>query len=143
LIVNMSDVVFATGSYQIKTSAQIKLARIAGILMTYPGLKVQVEGYTDNVGSAAFNQKLSDQRANAVMQFLISQGVKAGSISAKGYGEADPVASNSTASGRAQNRRVQLVVSGAAIGTKQQAPPPSAPPPPANPTGVSNPPQPY
>jgi outer membrane protein OmpA-like peptidoglycan-associated protein len=143
LIVNMSDVVFATGSYQIKTSAQIKLARIAGILMTYPGLKVQVEGYTDNVGSAPFNQKLSDQRANAVMKFLISQGVKADSISAKGYGEADPVASNKTAAGRAQNRRVQLVVSGAAIGTRQQAPPPATPPPPANPTGVSNPPQPY
>lgn len=143
LIVNMSDVVFATGSFQIKTEAQIKLARIAGILMTYPGLKVQVEGYTDNVGSAQFNQKLSDQRANAVMQFLISQGVTAGSITAKGYGEADPVASNSTAAGRAKNRRVQLVVSGAAIGTKQQAPPPATPPPPANPTGVSNPPQPY
>jgi len=143
LIVNMSDVVFATGSYQIKTSAQIKLARIAGILMTYPGLKVQVEGYTDNVGSAAFNQKLSNQRANAVMKFLISQGVKANSISAKGYGEADPVASNNTVAGRAKNRRVQLVVSGAAIGTKQQAPPPATPPPPANPTGGSNPPQPY
>lgn len=143
LIVNMSDVVFATGSYQIKTEAQIKLARIAGILMTYPGLKVQVEGYTDNVGSADFNQKLSDKRANAVMQFLVAQGVTAGSITAKGYGEADPVASNSNAAGRAKNRRVQLVVSGAAIGTKQQAPPPATPPPPANPTGISNPPQPY
>lgn len=147
LIVNMSDVVFATGSYQLKVGAQIKLARIAGILMTYPGLKVQVEGYTDNVGTAAFNQKLSEQRANTVMQFLITQGVAANSISAKGYGEADPVASNNTAAGRALNRRVQLVVSGAAIGTKQQAPPTAqAPAPqtePANPTGISNPPQPF
>lgn len=149
LIINMSDVVFATGSYELKVEAQIKLARIAGILMTYPGLKVQVEGYTDNVGTAAFNQRLSEQRANTVMQFLISQGVTANSITAKGYGEADPVASNDTAAGRAQNRRVQLVVSGAAIGTQKELPPASATPTPTqpaqpdNPTGISNPPQPF
>lgn len=138
LIVRLSAVSFNSGSYQLKVDAEIKLAKISGILMTYPGLKLQVEGYTDNVGSASFNQKLSQQRADAVMKFLVSQGVAVTNISAKGYGEADPVASNQTAAGRAKNRRVQLVVSGTAIGTSIQQGP-SQPPPPANPTGVSKP----
>lgn len=138
LIVRLSAVSFNSGSHDLKVDAQIKLAKISGILATYPGLKVQVEGYTDNTGSAKFNQKLSQQRADAVMQFLVSQGVPADNVTAKGYGEADPVASNSTAEGRAKNRRVQLVVTGSAIGTSIQKGP-QPPPPPANPTGVSNP----
>lgn len=138
LIVRLSDVSFNSGSYQLKVDTEIKLAKIAGILITYPGLKVQVEGYTDNVGSAGFNLKLSQQRADSVMKFLVSQGVPAANITSKGYGEADPVASNSTAAGRAKNRRVQLVVSGSAIGTSIQQGPPQ-PPPNTNPTGVSNP----
>lgn len=138
LIVRLSDVGFASGSHQLKVDAEIKLAKIAGILMTYPGLKVQVEGYTDNVGSAAYNLKLSQQRATAVRKFLVSQGVPTGSITAKGYGEAHPVASNRTARGRAKNRRVQLVVSGKAIGTSIEKGP-SQPQQPSNPTGTSNP----
>jgi outer membrane protein OmpA-like peptidoglycan-associated protein len=123
LIVNMSDVLFDTGKYTLKPATQISLAKVAGILEAYPGLKVQVEGYTDSVGGDAYNQTLSENRANAVMNFLVSQGVNQANISAQGYGKADPVADNSTAAGRAQNRRVNLVVSGDAIGIQQQSGP--------------------
>jgi outer membrane protein OmpA-like peptidoglycan-associated protein len=125
LIVNMSDVLFDTGKYTLKQGTQISLAKVAGILEAYPGLKVQVEGYTDSVGSDQLNQTLSENRADAVMHFLVSQGVSQPNIAAQGYGKADPVADNSTASGRAQNRRVQLVVSGSAIGVDQSAGPAS------------------
>ena len=124
LIVNMSDVLFALNKYDLKTDAQIKLAKVSGILLTYPNLKLQVEGYTDNTGSPQYNQQLSEKRAEAVQSFLISQGVFPGNISAQGLGEADPVADNSTSAGRAKNRRVELVVSGASIGVQEQAPTP-------------------
>ena len=121
LIVNMSDVLFDTGKYSLKQPTQISLAKVAGILQAYPGLKLQVEGYTDSVGTPELNQKLSENRAAAVRDFLVSQGVQMTNISATGFGEAKPVADNSTAAGRAQNRRVQLVVSGDAIGISTQA----------------------
>lgn len=116
LIVNMSDVLFDTGKYTLKPATQISLAKVAGILQAYPGLKVQVEGYTDSVGSDDFNQKLSENRASTVKGFLTSQGVSHDNITSQGFGKADPVADNTTASGRAQNRRVNMVVSGDAIG---------------------------
>jgi outer membrane protein OmpA-like peptidoglycan-associated protein len=116
LIVNMSDVLFDTGKYTLKPTTQVSLAKVAGILQAYPGLKVQVEGYTDSVGSDDFNQKLSDNRAGAVKQFLIAQGVSPNNITSQGFGKNDPVADNSTSSGRMQNRRVNMVVSGDAIG---------------------------
>ena len=116
LIVNMSDVLFDTGKYTLKQGTQISLAKVAGILEAYPGLKVQVEGYTDSVGSDDYNQKLSENRANTVMNFLDTQGVPQDHISAQGFGKSNPVADNSTAAGRSQNRRVNLVVSGDAIG---------------------------
>jgi outer membrane protein OmpA-like peptidoglycan-associated protein len=116
LIVNMSDVLFDTGKYTLKPSAQISLAKVAGILEAYPGLKVQVEGYTDSTGTPEFNQTLSQNRAQAVRDFLVSQGVSPNNITSQGFGEADPVADNTSASGRAQNRRVNMVVSGDAIG---------------------------
>lgn len=116
LIVNMSDVLFDTGKYTLKPDTKIALAKVAGILLAYPGLTVQVEGYTDSTGSDEFNQKLSEDRANTVRDFLVSQGVSQGNISAQGFGKNDPVADNSTAAGRAQNRRVNMVVSGNAIG---------------------------
>ena len=122
LVVNLSDVLFDTGKYTLKPGTQVSLARIAGIMQSYPGLKVQVEGYTDSTGSDELNQKLSDNRASTTMDFLVKQGVPQDSITSTGYGKADPVADNSTASGRAQNRRVNLVVSGDAIGVKQSAP---------------------
>jgi outer membrane protein OmpA-like peptidoglycan-associated protein len=122
LIVNMSDVLFDTGKYTLKPNTQISLAKVSGILQAYPGLKVQVEGYTDSVGGDDYNQKLSENRADAVRDFLITQGVQQDNISSTGYGKAKPVADNTTAQGRAQNRRVQLVVSGDAIGVQQSGP---------------------
>jgi outer membrane protein OmpA-like peptidoglycan-associated protein len=121
LIVNMSDVLFDTGKYTLKPTTQISLAKVAGILEAYPGLKVQVEGYTDIVGSDELNQKLSENRASAVKDFLISQGVSQSNITSQGFGKSNPVADNSTPSGRAQNRRVNMVVSGDAIGVAQSA----------------------
>ena len=122
LIVNMSDVLFDTGKYTLKPDAKEKLARVSGILLAYPDLKLQVEGYTDNVGGQDYNMKLSQDRANAVQMYLTTNGVQAPNISSIGYGMSNPTADNSTSSGRAQNRRVQLVVSGAAIGVQQSAP---------------------
>ena len=141
LIVNLSDVLFDTGKYTLKPDAREKLAKVSGILLAYPDLKVQVEGYTDNVGSEAYNQTLSQQRADSVRDYLVSQGVQGGNVTSTGYGLTNPVADNSTAAGRAQNRRVNLVVSGSAIGVQQSAPTQNAPPPPAPPQGVSNVPQ--
>jgi outer membrane protein OmpA-like peptidoglycan-associated protein len=123
LIVNMSDVLFDTGKYTLKGDTKISLAKVSGILQAYPGLKLQVEGYTDSVGGDDYNQKLSENRAGAVKDFLVSQGVSINNITAAGYGKNDPVADNGTAAGRAQNRRVQLVVSGDAIGISQQSGP--------------------
>ncbi len=123
LIVNLQDVLFDTGKYTLKSDAQVKMAKVSGILQAYPTLKVQVEGYTDNVGSEPFNQKLSENRAQAVGDFLVAQGVPLSNVTATGFGLNSPVADNSTAAGRAQNRRVQLVVSGSAIGVQQQAEP--------------------
>jgi len=122
LIVNMSDVLFDTGKYTLKPNTQLALAKVAGILAAYPGLKLQVEGYTDSVGGDDYNQKLSENRADAVRNFLMTQGVAQDNISSTGYGKANPVADNSTSAGRAKNRRVQLVVSGNAIGVTQSAP---------------------
>ena len=140
LIVNMSDVLFDFNKYTLKSEAREKLAKVSGILLAYPNLKLQVEGYTDNIGSDEYNQKLSEQRADGVRDYLISQGVQENSITATGYGKSNPIADNSTNSGRAQNRRVQLVVSGDAIGVQESAPSAqTAPAAPQNPTGVSNP----
>lgn len=116
LIVNMSDVLFDTGKYTLKPDTKIALAKVAGILLAYPGLKVQVEGYTDSVGGDDYNQKLSENRASTVKDFLVSQGVSGTNITSQGFGKNNPVADNSTSAGRAQNRRVNMVVSGDAIG---------------------------
>ncbi len=123
LVVNLSDVLFDTGKYTLKPNTQVSLARIAGIFQSYPGVKVQVEGFTDSVGSDELNQKLSDNRASTTKDFLIKQGVSPDNISSAGYGKSDPVADNSTATGRAQNRRVNLVVSGDVIGVQQTSGP--------------------
>jgi outer membrane protein OmpA-like peptidoglycan-associated protein len=122
LIVNMSDVLFDTGKYTLKPGTQVSLAKVATILTLYPGLKVQVEGYTDSVGGDDYNQKLSENRANAVHDFLVSNGVPSTNVSAAGYGKNNPVADNGTAAGRQQNRRVNMVVSGDAIGVQTSNP---------------------
>jgi outer membrane protein OmpA-like peptidoglycan-associated protein len=116
LIVNISDVLFDFNQYTLKPEAREKMAKVSGILLAYPGLKIQVEGHTDAIGTEEYNQKLSEQRAEAVRTYLTSQGVSGDSVSAKGFGKTRPVASNDTAAGRQQNRRVEMVVSGAAIG---------------------------
>jgi outer membrane protein OmpA-like peptidoglycan-associated protein len=118
LIVNMSDVLFDTGKYTLKPGAREKLAKVAGILLAYPGLEIEVGGYTDNVGSDALNRTLSENRADSVRDYLVQQGVAKASVTAKGFGNSDPVAENNDASGRQQNRRVELVVSGESIGDR-------------------------
>ena len=118
LIVNMSDVLFASGSHKLRPGAQLKLAKISGILLAYPGLRMEVEGHTDDIGSDPYNQRLSERRANEVRGFLVGQKVPGDAITAAGLGEAQPVADNKTAAGRQQNRRVELIVSGEVIGTK-------------------------
>ena len=116
LIISMSDVLFDTGKYSLKAGAREKLAKVAGILLAYPGLNIEVGGYTDNVGSDEMNQTLSENRAGSVRDYLVQQGVLTNSVSAKGFGNTSPVASNGNSDGRQQNRRVELVVSGDAIG---------------------------
>ncbi|HEY1578078.1 MAG TPA: OmpA family protein [Terracidiphilus sp.] len=120
LIMNMPDVLFDFNKYSLKPDAREKLAKISGILLAHPDLKVQVEGYTDSIGSEEYNQKLSEERADAVRSYLVSQSVNQSGVSAEGLGKSDPIADNSTSAGRAKNRRVELVVSGAAIGVPQQ-----------------------
>ena len=117
LIVSMSDVLFDTGRYSLKPGAREKLAKVAGILIAYPGLNIAVGGYTDNVGGDDMNQKLSENRAGAVRDYLVAQGVATSTVGATGFGNSSPVASNDNASGRQANRRVELVVSGEAIGS--------------------------
>ena len=123
LVVNLSDVLFDTGKYTLKSNTQVSLAKVATILELYQGLKVQVEGYTDSTGSPAMNQKLSDNRAAAVKDFMTNNGVPQDNISAQGYGATNFVADNGNAAGRAQNRRVELIVSGNAIGVQTSAGP--------------------
>jgi outer membrane protein OmpA-like peptidoglycan-associated protein len=116
LIVDMPDVLFDTGKHTLKPGARERLSKVAGILQAYPDLQVQVEGHTDNVGGVEFNQQLSERRAEGVRSYLVAQGVKPESIESRGAGMSEPVASNSTAQGRQLNRRVDLVVTGQAIG---------------------------
>ena len=121
LIVSMSDVLFDTGQFTLKPGAREKLAKVAGILIAYPGLNIEVDGYTDNVGGDAMNQKLSENRAGAVRDYLVQQGVTTNSVSSKGFGNTLPVVSNDNSAGRQENRRVELVVSGDAIGSPANA----------------------
>jgi outer membrane protein OmpA-like peptidoglycan-associated protein len=122
LIVSMSDVLFDTGKFTLKPGAREKLAKVAGILIAYPGLNIEVDGYTDNVGGDAMNQTLSENRAGAVRDYLVQQGVTTNSVTSKGFGNTLPVASNDNSAGRQENRRVELVVSGDAIGSPANAP---------------------
>jgi len=117
LIVSMSDVLFDTGKYSLKPGAREKLAKVAGILLAYPGLNIEVGGYTDNIGGDAMNQTLSENRAGSVRDYLVQEGVATNSVSARGFGNTSPVSSNDNSSGRQQNRRVELLVSGEAIGS--------------------------
>jgi outer membrane protein OmpA-like peptidoglycan-associated protein len=121
LISNMGDVLFQTGKYELKPEARERLAKVSGILLAYSTLKVAIEGHTDSVGSDEYNQRLSEQRAEAVRDYFIQQAVSGDSITARGFGKTQPVASNDTADGRQRNRRVELVLSGDAIGANTPA----------------------
>jgi outer membrane protein OmpA-like peptidoglycan-associated protein len=118
LIVNMGDVLFDIGKANLRPAAREALARLSGIVLNYPQLKLTVEGHTDNTGSDEFNQTLSEKRAGSVRDYLVQQGLVSDSISATGFGKNDPIADNATATGRQKNRRVEIVVSGAVIGTQ-------------------------
>jgi outer membrane protein OmpA-like peptidoglycan-associated protein len=121
LIANMSDVLFKTGSFELLSGARERLAKISGIVIAHPGLHLEVEGHTDAVGSDDYNQKLSENRAQAVRDYLIQQGIPDNAIVSRGLGKTQPVATNDTPDGRQQNRRVELVLSGEAIGLKTAA----------------------
>jgi outer membrane protein OmpA-like peptidoglycan-associated protein len=119
LIINMSDVLFDTAKFSLRPLARERLAKVAGILLGHPGLKLEVEGHTDSVGGEEYNQHLSEQRAGSVRDYLIVQGItEMNSAPAKGFGKSQPVATNDTPAGRQLNRRVELIVSGELIGTQ-------------------------
>lgn len=122
LIVNMSDVLFDTAKYTLRPGAREKLAKVSGIIQGHPGLRLEVEGHTDSIGGDEYNQRLSEQRAASVRDYLVHQGIATNSVTAKGFGKTQPVTSNDTAAGRQQNRRVELVVSGEIIGTEIGSP---------------------
>lgn len=117
LVVNLSDVLFDTGKSTLRPAAREKLAKISGIVLAYPDLKLAIEGNTDSVGSDAMNQELSERRASSVMDYLAQQSIPQASMTSQGFGKTQPIASNDTAAGRQQNRRVELIVSGDVIGT--------------------------
>jgi outer membrane protein OmpA-like peptidoglycan-associated protein len=118
LVVNMGDVLFATGKYDLRPEAQIVLAKLSGIILSHPGLNLAVEGHTDSVGGDDFNLRLSRQRADTVRNYLVTQGLPDSSVTAKGFGKSEPVADNDTPDGRQQNRRVEIIVSGEIIGVR-------------------------
>lgn len=118
LIVNMTDVLFDTAKSTLRPLAREKLAKVAGIVSGHPGLKLDVEGHTDSVGTDEYNQKLSEDRGLSVRGYLTAQGMAEASVTSKGFGEGQPVATNDTAKGRQENRRVELVISGEVIGTR-------------------------
>ncbi len=116
LIANMSDVLFRSGSFELLPGARERLAKVSGIVLAYPSLHVAIEGHTDSVGSDEYNQDLSERRAQSVRDYFVQQGIPAATIEARGFGKTSPIASNDTPEGRQQNRRVELVLSGDAIG---------------------------
>jgi outer membrane protein OmpA-like peptidoglycan-associated protein len=116
LVVNMSDVLFDSAKFTLRPAAREKLAKISGIVLAYPSLQLAIEGNTDSVGGDTYNQTLSENRAGSVRDYLATEGIPTGSMTARGFGKTQPVASNDTAGGRQQNRRVELVVSGEVIG---------------------------
>jgi len=113
----MSDVLFDTAKWTLRPATREKLARVSGILLAHPSLRIEVEGHTDSVGGDEYNQRLSEQRAASVRDYLVQNGIKMNNVTAKGFGKTRPVVSNDTSAGRQQNRRVELVVSGEEINT--------------------------
>ena len=124
LVANMSDVLFRSGSFELLPGARERLAKVSGIVLAYPSLHVTVEGHTDSVGTDEYNQQLSERRAQAVRDYFVQQGINSAAVEAHGYGKSEPIASNDTPEGRQQNRRVELILAGEAIGTETEEPKP-------------------
>ena len=124
LVANMSDVLFRSASFELLPGARERLAKVSGIVLAYPSLHVAIEGHTDSIGSDDYNQQLSEHRAQAVRDYFVQQGINSSAVEAKGYGKTEPIASNDTPEGRQQNRRVELILSGEAIGTDLEQPAP-------------------
>ena len=120
----MSDVLFRSGSFELLPGARERLAKVSGIVLAYPSLHVAIEGHTDSVGSDDYNQQLSERRAQAVRDYFVQQGINSANVEAHGYGKTEPIATNDTAEGRQQNRRVELILSGDAIGSTADEPKP-------------------
>ena len=118
LVVNMGDVLFDTGKFNLRPEAREKLAKLSGIVLAHSGLNLEVEGHTDSTGSDDLNQTLSQQRGDAVRGYLVEQGLAEGTVTAQGFGKTMPIADNETAAGRQKNRRVEIIVSGEVIGVK-------------------------
>ncbi|MGC1961219.1 MAG: OmpA family protein, partial [Candidatus Sulfotelmatobacter sp.] len=124
LVANMSDVLFRSGSFELLPGARERLAKVSGIVLAYPSLHVAIEGHTDSVGSDDYNQQLSERRAQAVRDYFVQQGINSANVEAHGYGKTEPIATNDTPEGRQQNRRVELILSGDAIGNAADEPKP-------------------
>jgi outer membrane protein OmpA-like peptidoglycan-associated protein len=124
LVANMSDVLFRSGSFELLPGARERLAKVSGIVLAYPTLHVAIEGYTDSIGADDYNQQLSEHRAQAVRDYFVQQGINSAAVEARGYGKSEPIATNDTSEGRQQNRRVELILSGDAIGTDSNQPSP-------------------
>jgi outer membrane protein OmpA-like peptidoglycan-associated protein len=124
LVANMSDVLFRSGSFELLPGARERLAKVSGIVLAYPTLHVAIEGHTDSIGSDDYNQQLSERRAEAVRDYFVQQGINSAAVEAHGFGKTAPIATNDTPEGRQQNRRVELILSGDAIGTTADAPAP-------------------
>lgn len=121
LVVNLGDVLFDTGRFELRPVAREVLAKLSGIVLSHPGLKLEIEGHTDSLGSIEFNQELSEKRAESVRGYLLEQSVPGEAVTARGFGKATPVASNNTPEGRQLNRRVEIIVSGEVIGVNIHA----------------------
>ncbi|HEU0050304.1 MAG TPA: OmpA family protein, partial [Nitrososphaera sp.] len=137
LVVNMPDVLFDSGQYTLKPAARERLARISGIVLAYPELRLEVEGHTDSIGGDEFNQRLSEKRSASVRDYLVDSGVAMNNIIARGFGKTQPVADNGTSEGRKLNRRVEMIVSGDVIGNMMGTPSASSGTPPAGPSLAS------
>jgi outer membrane protein OmpA-like peptidoglycan-associated protein len=110
LIVNLPDILFDTGRATLRPAAREVVSRIAGILLVSRGYRLKIEGHTDTVGSDAYNQKLSEKRAQSVYDYLLKAGVSPDLMTTAGFGKSQPVAPNTTAAGRQKNRRVEIVI---------------------------------
>lgn len=116
IVLTLGDIQFAFDSAELSPAAEDPLNRLAAFLREHPSYRLRIEGYTDSIGSKAYNQRLSEARAQAVADALIARGIAPERMAVVGYGEAEPVAPNSTEAGRARNRRVELVILGAKSG---------------------------